>query len=490
MLDLLFSRLMRIGDVQRQSIVTFVWQIAYTAIGFLSTMYFAHAVGAEVLGAYFLFLAYLGIFSLAADGGLGGAAVKRISEGEEPDAYFSTFFVLRSVLVIATVLLLIVFRDYFVDLNMSRVFTWLLLALAVSIFHGAIAYGVAGSGKMGIFTTCVFIDNVSRVAVQVSATILGYGVGGLAGGVVAGLLISALIEVRFFDLHPVRFGWKHIKSLTSFSFWLFLTSSGYMVFTYADTVMIGYFMENADVGVYRVVLQLTLAATFTTHAMLQTLWPKVSRWGKTKETGLIETSLSRAITYSLLLAVPVLAGGILLGDRLLYFFYGAQFERGYTALVLLLFVQVVNVFQHFFTSYLSALDRQKEAFRVTAIAASANIAMNIVLIPLAGIAGAAVATLATMVLNAALAGSALSGLIKIRVESGSLFNIFSASLVMSLLILGYRMLVPLSNIWLTLVPVVLGAAVFIGLLMRLDSRIRNELREIAGSIYLPSKYWM
>lgn len=481
---------MRIGDVQRQSIVSLVWQIAYTAIGFLSTMYFAHAVGADVLGAYFLFLAYFGIFSLVADGGLGGAAVKRISEGEEPDAYFSTFFVLRSLLVTATVLLLIVFRNYFVDLNMSGVLIWLLLALTVSIFHGAIAYGVAGSGKMGIFTTCVFIDNVSRVIVQVAATILGYGVAGLAGGVVAGLLISALVEVRFFNLHFVRFGWRHLRSLTSFSFWLFLTSSGYLVFTYADTVMIGYFMENADVGVYRVVLQLTLAATFTTHAMLQTLWPKVSRWGKTKETGLIEKSLTRAITYSLVLAVPVLAGGILLGDRLLYFFYGAQFERGYTALVLLLFVQVVNVFQYFFTTYLNALDRQKDAFWVTAIAASANIVMNAILIPMAGIAGAAIATLATMVLNAVLAGTALSGLIKIRVESSSLLNILAASLVMSLLILGYRMLVPLSSIWLTLVPVILGAVVFIGLVMRLDGRIRNEVREIAGSIYLPARYWM
>ena len=57
-------------------------------------MYFARAVGAGVLGAYFLFIAYLGIIGLMADGGIGGAAVKRISEGEEPDAYFSAFVVL------------------------------------------------------------------------------------------------------------------------------------------------------------------------------------------------------------------------------------------------------------------------------------------------------------------------------------------------------------------------------------------------------------
>src|SRR5660398_267192 len=45
----IFSRIMSIRTVQRQSIVTFIWQVALTLIGFLSTMYFAHAEGASVL---------------------------------------------------------------------------------------------------------------------------------------------------------------------------------------------------------------------------------------------------------------------------------------------------------------------------------------------------------------------------------------------------------------------------------------------------------
>jgi O-antigen/teichoic acid export membrane protein len=76
------SRLMNINPVQRQSIVFLFWQLAITVVGFRSTMYFAHAVGAGVLGAYFLMLAYFGIFNLVSDGGFGVAAIKRTSEGE------------------------------------------------------------------------------------------------------------------------------------------------------------------------------------------------------------------------------------------------------------------------------------------------------------------------------------------------------------------------------------------------------------------------
>jgi len=482
MLNTILSRTLKINPVPRQSIISLIWQIAFTAIGFLSTMYFAHTVGAPILGVFFLFTAYHGIFSMVSDGGFGGAAVKRISEGEEPDAYFSAYFLLRLVFTVIVVLALLVFRDHFVDLNNEGMFVWLLVALMVSVLAGPISSGVAGTGKMGIRTTCAAIGNISRIILQVLAIYLGYEAAGLAGGVVAGTLIAAIIEFRFLDLHFKRFRWNHLKSLSVFSFWLFLTSGGVLVFSQADTILIGYFMENADVGVYGVVLRFTTIATFTTYALRNTLWPRVSRWGKSGEINLVEESLTRGISYSLILAVPALIGGVLLGDRLLYFFYGAGFALGYLALVVLLAVQVVNVFQYFFTMYLDALDYPKESFKVTAVGVVANIILNVLLIPIIGITGAAIATLVTMTLNALLAWRALSKLITIRLEYRSLFNIVVASIVMGVLIGGYRLLVPLSNVWVALLGVVVGGAVYGVLILKLDRKIRDELRGIVEGV--------
>jgi O-antigen/teichoic acid export membrane protein len=482
MLRTTYSRIMNIGNVQRQSIISLFWQIAFTAVGFLSTMYFAHTVGASILGAYFLFLAYDSIISMVTDGGLGGAAVKRISEGEEQNAYFSAYFVLRVAFTIIVLLTLLVFRDYFVDLNTSGMFVWLLLSLLVSLFAGPISNGVGGTGKMGILTTCAGIGNISRIMFQVLAIYLGYEAAGLAGGMVAGTLVAALIEFRFFDLRIVSFKWHHIKSLSVFSFWLFLTSGGVLVFSQADTMMIGYFMEIKDIAIYRVALQFTMVATFTTYALRNILWPKVSCWGKSGEIGLVEASLSRAISYSLILAVPVFVGGLLLGDRLLYFFYGAVYASGYLALVSLLAVQVVNVFQYFFTMYLDALDHPKESFKVTAVGVLANILLNIVLIPVMGILGAAIATLFTMTLNVILAKRALSRLMTIRLERSSLLSIMTASVVMGALVGGYRMLVPLSDVWVTLVAVAIGGVAYGVLVLKLDRKICDELRGIVDEI--------
>ncbi len=489
-LNTILSRIMGIGEVQRQSMVSFIWQIAYTFIAFLSTIYFAHTVGASVLGAYFLFMTYFGIIGMFSGGGFGGAAVKRISEGEEPDAYFSASFLLTSLFVTVTVVALIACRSFFVDLDSAGAFIWLLVALIISIFNGAVYSGIAGRGKMGIHATGRFIGDVSRILVQVVAVFLGFGLAGLAGGFVAGILAATIIALRFFDLHIVRFGWRHIKNLTTFSFWLFLTSSGVLLYSYSDKVIIGYYLTNADVGVYQIAWQFIMLAAFITFALNSTLWPKVSRWGKSGEVGLIEESLSRAFSYSLLLAVPVLAGGFLLGDKLLYFFYGAEFERGYATLVILAIVQIVNIFQLFFTSYLGALDRQKESFKVTAVGGVANIVLNIILIPVIGIAGAAIATLVTMTLNAVLARRVLSRMITIRVERNSVWNILKASFVMSLFVGGYRMLVPLSNVWLVLIPVVLGGVVYGILILKFDRKICDELKKIATQMNVPWPDWL
>ena len=457
--------------------MSLIWQIAFTFIGFLSTMYFARAVGAEVLGAYFLFVAYFSIIGLMTDGGFGGAAVKRISEGEEPDAYFSAFVVLRSMFLTVVLTALIAFRGLFVDLDSAGTFTWLLVALVVSLLHGAVLSGNAGCGKMGINATAGFINNVSRILIQIVAVFLGYGVAGLAGGFVMGMLVGSLVHLRFFNLHFVRFGWKHLKSLSSFSFWSFLVSGGGLVFVYSDSVMIGYFLNNADVGIYRIIFQFTTLAAFTTVALRSTLWPRVSRWDKIGETGLIEESLSRAFTYSLILALPLFVGGALLGDKLLYFFYGADFVS-YTTLMILLSVQIVNIFQYFFTTYICAMDQVKEMSKIIIVAVVANIALNAALIPVIGISGAAVATLVTMTLNTVLARRVLARMITLRVERSSLLNICKASIAMGVVVGVYRLVVPLSSVWVALVPVVLGGIVYVVLVLKFDRKIYEELKGI------------
>lgn len=481
---------MRVESMRRQSMISLTATIALTVIGFMSTMYFAHAIGESVLGAYFLFLAYFSIFSLVGNAGFGGAAVKRISEGREQNEFFSAFVSLRIVLLAVSVSALLLVRPLLVDMVSSGMFFWLLLALVVGVFSSSVLNGNYGSGKAGVHQTCGFLNITGRVIFQVVAVFLGFGAAGLAGGLVFGMIAGGIVGLRFLDLRFARFGMHHLKSLFSFSFWIFLSAGGGLVFSYADTVLIGYFMENADVGVYRVTFQFTTAATFTTVAMRTVLYPNMSKWIARSEYGKMESALTKGFTYSLLLAVPVLVGGLLLGDRLLYFCYGAGFARGAPALYLLLAAQVVNVFMYLQTMGLLALDRPKESFKVAAVAAIANILLDLALIPVLGITGAAVATLLTMTLNAVLAYHVLKRIIDVRLEYPSVRNILVASALMGLFVGVYRLVVPLSGIWLTLFPVAVGAIIYSAVLLKLDRGIHDELRAMAAQMGVGLPRWL
>ena len=486
----IISRVMGIESIRRQSMISLTTTIALTLIGFMSTMYFAHAVGESVLGAYFLFLAYFSIFNLVGDAGFGGAAVKRISEGRDQNEFFSAFVALRIILLTVSMSALLLARPLLVDIDTSGMFFWLLLALVIGVFSSSVGNGNYGSGKVGINQTCGFLSIAGRVIFQVVAVFLGFGAAGLAGGFVFGMIAGGIVGLRFLDLRFARFGMHHLKSLFSFSFWIFLSAGGSLVFSYADTVLIGYFMENADVGVYRVAFQFTTAATFTTVAMRTVLFPNMSKWSAHHEYNKLTSALTKGFTYSLLLAVPVLIGGLLLGDRLLYFCYGAGFARGAPALYLLLVAQVVNVFMYLQTMGLLALDRPKESFKVAAVAAIANILLDLTLIPILGITGAAVATLLTMSLNAVLAYRVLKKIIDVRLEYSSVKNILISSAVMGMFVGGYRLVVPLSSIWLTLIPVLVGGIIYGAILLKLDTNIFNELRDILLKMGIVLPWWL
>ena len=223
-----------------------------------------------------------------------------------------------------------------------------------------------------------FVDVLLRILFQVGGVFLGFGVAGLAGGFAGGLIVGGIVNFRYLDLKLVRFRMSHIKNLTGFSFWIFLTASGSLVFSYADTVLIGYFMRTLLMSESIVpAFQLTGVATFTTLAFHTVLYPKISAWESQGNFISIEKALSRAFTYSLLLAIPVCIGGWILGERLLFFLYGSSFTAGTPALFLLLLVQVVNVFMYLGTMSLNSLNHPKGAFLVTAIAAVVNIILDI-----------------------------------------------------------------------------------------------------------------
>ena len=61
---------------------------------------------------------------------------------------------------------------------------------------------------------------------------------------------------------------------------------------------------------------------------------------------------------------------------------------------------------------------------------------------------------------------------------------------MGLFVGGYRLVVPLSSIWLTLVPVAVGAIIYGVVLLKLDRGIHDELRAMAAQVGVRLPRWL
>ena len=453
-------------------------------------MLFSHLLGKDLMGVYYLFLAYYGIFNMIGDGGFGQAAVKRISEGKEQNEYLTAYATLRVLLIIVSTLLLLVLSPFFVDIQEYNLIPWIIAALAAACFGHTITSGVYGLGHVGINNVAGGISEFFRILIQVAAVLLGFSVYGLCGGLIVGIIISGILCLKYFTFKPAKFSFRHISSLATYGFWIFLIGTGSIVFAYSDTIFIGYFMTNGDVGVYRTAYQFTAIATFICAAIAGTLTPKISHWSANNQMDKIAPVVTRGITFSLILAIPVAFGGFLLSERLLYYFYGADFAEGATVCSLLLVMQIVAVFISLMGVALTASDHARQSFYATASAAILNLLLNILLIPILGINGAAIATLISYTLNAILISHFLKRYITIRFELVPIAHIIIASLVMALFVFIYIQFVPLDNVLVTLIPVIVGALIYILVLLKLDHGIRDEIAGMITTFGLPWPKWL
>ena len=472
-------------EVQRHGIMYLISSAGITLIGFLATMFYAHWVGAEVLGLYFLFLSFFAILSLFTDLGIGYAATQRICSGVDQNEFFSANITIRLFFYAIVCTIMIVFQQYFADLNSSGLLFVLLAILAVSTFASSISVAIGASNRLGLAASVSLLNNVARIIVQVIAVFLGFQVYGLIGGFTVGIILELIIELKFIDYHIKKFNWSHVKSLISFSSWAVLISAGTTLFDNIPLILIAYFLSVSDVGIYGVCSTFSFFALFISTALVNTLYVKVSRWNAQNDMNAIAISLSRATTYSLIFALPILTGGILLGYNLLYYMYGASFATGATALIIIIAMRVIQSILNLYTNFLMATDHTKQAVVGIVMGVIANIFICIILIPQIGIVGAAIGALINVMISIIVARTYLAKIIPITIERTPIKHIFLATIIMTISLLVLSILPLNRSALLTIMMVLIGAGIYFLVLLKLNQQFRDDAFRTLKITWIP-----
>ena len=185
------------------------------------------------------------------------------------------------------------------------------------------------------------------------------------------------------------------KYLLSVSIPMLLSSSLFFIMQWTDTIMLGIFRTEKEVGIYNVALKLAALTSITLFAINTIAAPKFAEfWGKGDIKGLkrVAQQSTKLIFWT---SLPMLLSLWLFPSYILSIF-GSEFKIGVTALIMLTLGQFINAISGSVGYILQMTGKQKVFQNIILTASIINIILNASLIPRFGMNGAAFASLISL----------------------------------------------------------------------------------------------
>jgi O-antigen/teichoic acid export membrane protein len=176
----------------------------------------------------------------------------------------------------------------------------------------------------------------------------------------------------------------------------------------ADIIILGWFREASEVGVYRVAVQGGVLTTFVLQGASAVTGPHFSRLhtqGRLQDMGLL---LKRTARIVLVVTAPVALIFIFWGGEFAGFVFGDDFYDARFALAILAAGYLVNVAFGPVGQLLQMTGYEKATAKALGLTAGLNVVLNLALIPAYGMIGAA----STTALSVALYHGILRGIIR------------------------------------------------------------------------------
>jgi len=395
---------MKIGQT---TVIVFISKVVGSAFGFLSTVYLARLLGAEVLGQYFLILAVVGWLAIFGNLGLTSAITKRISEDQNPAAYLVAGGVLISMFGIALSIPVVLAGPYVREYIGTNAAPFVAVLLLTNLFYYYVRAALEGQQLVHLAGILQPVQIGLRSVLQVVLAAGGFALAGLIGGYVVAAVVVGGIGAAFLKLEFRRPTLRHFRSLFDFAKYSWIGSLRGRAFSNLDILVLGAFVSSSLVGVYAVTWSIASFLSLFDNAIRRAMFPQMSKVSTEEDPGEIANLVTDSLKFSGLIIVPAFAGGILLGGRLLRI-YGSEFAKGQVVLGALIAAVLLYGYQQQCLNALKGIDRPDITFYINAVFLVSNVVLNVILISLLGFVGAAIATLASSALGLVLAFRALT----------------------------------------------------------------------------------
>jgi len=215
------------------------------------------------------------------------------------------------------------------------------------------------------------------------------------------MLLSIIFIIYIFNKVDTTIIKEPSKGLSYFtilnlSMPMFLTAGMQMVMSQADIIMLSAMSTLENVGVYTVVMKLSLLTSFILSTINTMAAPKFSELYYTKQMEALKNIAQKSTKMMFWSSLPIVIFFILFGTWILNIF-GSEFVIGYITLLTLILGQFINAISGSVGYFLNMTGYQKQLNIIVLISVILNIILNYFMIPLYNIEGAAIASAISLI---------------------------------------------------------------------------------------------
>ncbi|TSA45714.1 hypothetical protein D4R51_01380 [bacterium] len=405
----------------------------------------ARVLGAAEYGVFSYVLGLAGFFMIFSDIGINMILTKEAAANPEKSRnFFATSFWIKIVLLAFTTLLIIFVAPYFSKIEAAK--PLLIFAAILMIFDGLREFSISffrAQEKMELEALVITVTNVAitvfgfmilNLMPNARALAITYA---LSAG--TGTIVGIFILRDQFRSLISAFKRELLSPILQLAWPIALVSLVGIFMMNMDVIMLGALKTAEDVGFYSAgqrIIQLlyTLPSIFAIS-----LYPVFAKFVGQKDSEKTKDLMERGVTTSMLMAIPIVVGGIVLGADIIKFLYGSDYLGAVSTFRVLLFSILLVFPGYHITNYIMVYNQQKKAVPIVLTSSIINVALNFFLIPIYGAAGAALATLCAL--------SSLHGLSwRLAKKTNNFFilprlkKIFAAAILMGLVSLALHWL--------------------------------------------------
>ncbi|HTB07324.1 MAG TPA: oligosaccharide flippase family protein [Bacteroidia bacterium] len=184
--------------------------------------------------------------------------------------------------------------------------------------------------------------------------------------------------------------WK--KSLRSF----FLLTLIMSINARMDILMLGYLKDSAQVAIYSVADRIGSSLIIFLTIMNQISAAAISRMHSLDQKKELQKMITQTSRGVMIISLPVF-GMILIFRKWIMSYFGADFDTGQTALIIISTGQIINIAYGPVGIFALMTGNQKSSIIFTSFNIVINIALNLILTPILGLNGTAIATTCALV---------------------------------------------------------------------------------------------